>query len=247
MTSWTETRRHISWSLLTFTRNRLKIGLETCVSTAFMMVHQYFLTNSSSPHSLFIILVTALFSSCKMNENVRTMQQIYSELLNCCRDASNRIGRQKLIDNLGRSNFDDCQITPAEVNEVNECELNLLEAGGFNMKLDLPFNYTNKYVVPYFKDVPNEIRSDWKNKLTRNICVLLCIQKTAEMPACVLAVAATINAFEGIAQIPGETEAWIRQVEEEHGVEGINKAQELLVPKTQGHPQQRKPQPAQPQ
>jgi hypothetical protein len=233
MTStWSELHRHISWSLLTYSRGRLKIGLDTCVATAFMMVHNYFLVKQSSPYSLFIILVTALFSSCKMNENVRTMQQIYSELLNCCRDASNRIGLQRLIDNLGRDNFDNCAMTAAEVNEVGLCELDLLEANGFNMKIDLPFKHTDQFVNPYYGQLPPEVLGPVKNKLVMNICKLLCYQKTAEMPACVLAVAATKNAFGEICAIPHETESWMMRVEEEYGIEVIQQAQEELVAKT---------------
>lgn len=228
MNSWTETQRHISWSLLSFARIRLKIPLETCTASAFMMVHKYFLQNNQTNHSLFIILVTALFSACKMNETIRTMQQIFSEILNCCRDSKRRIGEQKLIDNLGRSTFDECQLSPEEIKEINTCELDLLEADNFNMKIDLPFQHVDKHVRPYLKKLAQDLRQPINNRLVRNICMFLCFHKTATMPTKLLAVIATEAAFDGT-EIPAETQKWLETTKNEFDDSQFQLARELLA------------------
>ncbi|EAY08282.1 hypothetical protein TVAG_401360 [Trichomonas vaginalis G3] len=228
MESWTESQRHISWSLLSFARMRLNLPLETCTASAFMMVHKYFLQNTQTEHSLFIILVTALFSACKMNETVRSMQQVYSEILNCCRDSKRRIGEQRLIDNLGRTKFEESKLTQEEIGEINTCELDLLEADNFNMKIDLPFQHIDKNVRPYLKKYNAELRQSLNNKLVKNICMFLCFHKTAAMPTLLLAIVATESAFDGI-EMPPETQNWINDKKSDFEISQYQLATELLA------------------
>ena len=226
-TAWSDPKRHVSWSILSYTRNRLKIKLETCVASAFMMVHRYFMANPSSPYSLFIVLVASLFSSCKMNECPHTMQQIYSELLRSCRDTSSRIGQQRLIDALGISSFEDREIPSIEISQINQCELDLLESNNFIMDIDTPFKHIEDNVYPFLTSFPQEQQQQIKAKLVKNICILLCFQDTAQLPSSVLAVIVTEVTFHNSYPIPQEIAEWMTDVENKKGSETLNKAREL--------------------
>ena len=226
LTNWNVFEKKVACSLLTFSRNRLRVKLETCIVSAFLMVDEYYKTHTESPYNFFIILVASLFSSCKMNESAHTMQQIYSELLHCCRDSSNKIGAEKLKTCLGIDSFEERQISDREINDINQCELDLLETTGFDMSPDSPFNHINSNVIPFLNGIPPENANKIKQNLVKNVFMYFSSQIGSELPNNVIAVLSTESAFRNICDMPEEIINWIHQVESSDVGDILNNARE---------------------
>ena len=220
---WTEMHRRTAWSIITSSRFRLKINIETCVSTAFIMIHKYYIRHNSNSPPLFIVIVSALFSACKMLENVRSMQNIYSEVLFTCREGINRFGFQKFESALGRSNFDDCKIPSEDVKSINICEIDILESLDYKMSVELPFDHIETSVKP----VINEGNKQLINKITKYICMLLCSSKATDTPPCVIAAVSTQEAFSSD-KIPDSISLWISNIVKSQGEQNVLDVRNLL-------------------
>ena len=193
------------------------------------MIHKYYLIkNNSNNYSLFILMVTSLFSSCKMLENIRSMQQIYLEILQCCKDAIPKVGFQKLIDLLGKNNFDDIKIPFEDIKLINSCEIELLESLDFKMNIELPFKFIDLYVKPFLNEFSSQNKQLIYSKITKYICMLLCSSKVLEISPKILALVSIKLTFNNNFEIPNQTNLWMNEIIKENKEEIINNTLDLL-------------------
>ena len=224
--NWSDFERKVACSLLTHSRNRLKLQLETCITSAFLMIDKYYKVNKKSPYNFFIVIVTSLFSSCKNHESAHTMQQIFSELLHCCREGANTIGAAKLMGCLGIKSFDDRPVSTSEINDINQCELDLLEANGFDLLIESPFKYIDYKVMPVIEQMPPDQFKVIKQNLVKNVFIYFSSQSAAEYPNIVIAVLSTEAAFRNVCEMPIEIKNWIIEIENSNVGEILQHARE---------------------
>ncbi|KAH0786965.1 hypothetical protein GPJ56_008963 [Histomonas meleagridis] len=155
------------------------------------------------------------------------MQSIYSALLYCSRNLSKKSTPEFISAILETNNLDEKKIPDVEVDQINKCELDLLESLDFKLDYKLPFDYVDQYVRPYLSKLDLEIQKNLQNKLPCNLCVILCSERCINYPAEIMAVAATINSFENI-PFPEEIFQWISFEREKFGASEIDNVCLLL-------------------
>ncbi|OHS98028.1 hypothetical protein TRFO_35680 [Tritrichomonas foetus] len=192
-----------------------------------MLIHNYYETNPKKLHGLYILIVSSLFASSKQFEMTRSMQAIFLSLLACLREFEKRMNADVLKKLIGLNDFSERQMTPLEISQVNNCEMDLIEANNFCINLDLPFQYTQEIVQPNLSNLPKEIAMNIEGQLIKFLCVMLCSEHCSDYPPELVAAITTNLAFQGI-EIPEPIREWIQNVSENYGNSVVEAAQQLL-------------------
>jgi hypothetical protein len=194
------------------------------------MLHRYFQAhpNGKPKYDLYIIIIGCLLVSFKSHEDQKQIDQLFSALLVACREFASRIGADRLSRTLSISDFSDRPITRDELLAVNSCEIDVLAAHGYASKLDISFNYTEKFVDPVIRKMPETQFRGLRDAICRNQCFALILPRYLELKPEIIAVAATLKAFNGL-EIPEEIGEWIATATEKYGRDAVGSFQALLV------------------
>lgn len=226
---WRGTPRRIAWSIISHMRLFLQVDVHPVISNSFMMIHNYYQSKPSETYKLYILILTSIFTTCKQNEISKSMPYILSCLLNVCREFSKKMSIEALKNIIGLDDFTNRQITNEEIVMVNNCELDLIEANEFQMMIDMPFSYTTEFVSPNIASLPSDTSKTIDDNLLRYLCVILCSEHCNDFHPEIMAVAASLYAFNGVeVEMPEQIKKWINDVIEKYGKQQIDNAKTLL-------------------
>lgn len=226
---WKGAPRRIAWSIVSHMRLFLKVDIHPVISTSFMLINNYYQSMPKKNYKLYILIITAIFVTCKQNEISRSMPCILCCLLNVCREFSQKINIRILQNTVNLDDFTNRQITNDEITMINNCELDLIEANNYQLNIDMPFSYTKQFVEPNISQLPSEISKQIEDNLLRYLCVIICSEHCNDFHPEIMAVAASLTTFDDIdIEIPKSITDWINDSIEKFGEKNIDDAKLLL-------------------
>mgnify|MGYP001130108183 CR=1 FL=1 len=212
---WTDAQRRIVWMLLVKARAGLKIEINPVVATAFVILQKYFRsldkndddeqTNENdldSNYDLLTLMTAALFTACKMNdETIRPMEFIFNELSKICLNAPSQkvrliLGSRIHMINSNFSNHFDVKLCYDDFKIISKCEIDLLDATGFDIDFDLPFRYFNEILSMLNSLLPRDSMHAIYNTWLIDTCLMICSQYYLDLPPEVAAAAAVADSFQ---------------------------------------------------
>lgn len=204
---WTDAQRRIVWMLLVKARAGLKIEINPVVATAFVILQKYFRNldknyedqmnenEIDSNYDLLTLMIAALFTACKIrNDTFRTMENIYYELSKICINAPSQ--KIRLIVSPRVNHYMISKLCFDDYKVISQCEIDLLDATGFNIAFDLPFKYYNDILIVLDSLLPRDSMRDIYNTWLIDACLMICSQYYLDLPPDVVAAAAVVDSFE---------------------------------------------------
>jgi hypothetical protein len=214
-----------SWTIMSRLRFGFGVELHPCMSTAFVMLHHYFRENPQPAYPLYVLITCSCLASLKCFEATRSLQAIFNEFLKVCRTLAQRSATVSLADVLRLSEFTDRDLTSDEILSMNRCEIEILRAHKFQARLELSFDYTERFVDAALRGM--EGAPQLKEEISKGHCFALLSVRYLDFVPEAVAVAATQRALAG-REIPEVIGEWFRGVLARHGRDAIDAAVELL-------------------
>lgn len=240
--TWTDDQRRIVWTLISKCRIGLQVELSLIIATAFVILQNYFRTNTECPYRLFYLMVAALFTSCKANKCFRPIQMVYDQLAKICLSAPSNMVRSLVgpeIQQIGGP------VPQDQLQIITQAELDLLKAIDFNVNFELPFTHFEKWKSNIQATVPNDHFVKICNGVIVDICLVICSKSYLDLPPEVAAAAATKESI-GEENLSPETMQWIDEVNAKYGSEVFELAMHSITMEKQ-KTFQRRPAPPQKQ
>lgn len=171
---WNESDRRTAWTLITKVRTNLNLELSPVIATAHCVLQRYFRQTEECPYKLFILMIAALFTTCKANDTYRPMELIFTELNNVC----SRCPSAQVRDMAMRTAFSEDILR-----EISNAEIDLLTTSFFDINIDLPFSYIEKWKSELHKILPGDEFIKICNSVIVDVCLLICSQGFLDAPA----------------------------------------------------------------
>ena len=194
ITQWTEKERRIVWFIMSRSRNTLQISLSPTIATSFIMLQNYFRSNSyESTYKLLTLIASSLFSSCKYYNEKRSLDLIFSVLGKLC-DTINSPILKKIIENI--QFLDNYEIHPNEIELATRAELDILDSLEFNINIELPFNYIELWKPYLITQIPEKLRIQLFTNISIDICHIICSDNYLDLPPELTAAVAFFDSIE---------------------------------------------------
>jgi hypothetical protein len=203
-----------------------KVDIHPHVSTAFVMLHHYFRVHEKPRHPLYIVITCCYLACLKKFEATRTMQAIFTALLEVCRELAERTAFP-LRQVLHLSDFANRDLTGDEIMAMNICEMDVLQAHNFQAILSTSFDYTERFVEPSLETFETGAAQSLRDALSKGHCHALLSVHYLDYEPEAIAVAVTRRAFAGQSPLAAVDE-WIAGATERLGREAVEAATELL-------------------
>ena len=202
------------WTLICKARIGLKLELSPVIATAFVILQNYFKNEEDCPYKLFVLMTAALFTSCKATNTYRPLEMIYNELSRICRTAPSTLIRSLV----GNDQTGSTAMGAPQLEEITRAELDILQAIDFNVNVELPFSYFEKWKMRIQSHIPNEYFVRICNGVIIDICLIICSRFYLDLPPEIAAAAAAKESL-GDELITEETAKWFDEVQEKYGTE----------------------------
>jgi hypothetical protein len=189
------------------------------------MLHHYFRANEKPKHPLYVLITCCSLASLKSFECMKTMQLIFLSVLDICRGLRNAKNEASLQQILGLSDFGDRPLTQDEIIAMNQCEIDILKAHHFQAKLDLSFDFTEKFVEPVLAAAPASGQT--RDRISKHHCYPLLSTRYLEYHPEAIAVAVTRKVL-GDADLPDQIAHWIDDATNRHTTDAIEAAMRFL-------------------
>lgn len=211
---WTDAQRRIVWMLLVKARAGLKIEINPIVATAFVILQKYFRNLDQSDnenestvnqYDLITLMTAALFTACKMkDETFRPMEIIFNELSKICMNAPSQKIRLIIASRVSVIGYNQnytatymvSQLCENDYKLISKCEIDLLDATGFDIDFDLPFRYFNEIIIMLNNLIPPDSMNAIYNTWLIDTCLMICSQYYLDLPPEVAAAAAVADSFQ---------------------------------------------------
>ncbi|EAX89874.1 Cyclin, N-terminal domain containing protein [Trichomonas vaginalis G3] len=224
-TTWSDEQRRTVWTLISKSRMGLKVELSPVIATAFIILQKYFRVNEYCPYKLFILMTAALFTSCKSQNCFRTIEMIYNELVRICKSAPSSMVRSLI----GQENFDNQGLlSPEQIEEITQAEIDLLKALDFNVNFELPFTYFERWKSNIQALIPNENFIKICNGVIVDMCLVISSKYYLDIAPEVAAAAAAQDSI-GQGNLSEITSVWINEVVQKYGQENFNLALSSII------------------
>lgn len=224
-TTWSDDQRRTVWTLICKSRINLKLELSPVIATAFVILQNYFKTTDECPYSLFIMMVAALFTSCKSQNCFRPIHMIYNELFRICKSAPSSIIRSLVGPDMPEIG---APIPESHIELITHAELDLLKSVDFNVSFDLPFTHFEKWKTNMQSKVPSDAFVKICNGVIVDMCLVICSKSYLDLPPEVAAAAATKESI-GEENMSPETLQWIDSVQTKYGQEPFELAMRSIT------------------
>ena len=207
---WTDAQREMGWIVISGARRNLRLSISPCIASAFIILHRYFRTKARRSHKLYLLLVSALFLACKMEDTYRSLVTIFQEIAGCLVKVEEKLTKEKEMELFGERDFSKPDITDEEINEIGVIELELLNALDWKLDIELPFSYFNE-----IKPVLGELVAKYGDRVERlfdvglrNLCLIVRSEEYLDIPPAVSAAVSVENSFKRL-QLPEKITEWI--------------------------------------
>jgi hypothetical protein len=215
----------LAWTIMAQLRFMFHVELHPCMSTAFVMLHYYFRANEKPRYPLYVLITCCSLASLKSFECMKTMQRIFVCVLDVCRSLRNAKNEASLQQVLGISDFADRPLTQDEIVSMNQCEIDILKAHSFQAKLDLSFDFTEKFVDPVLAAAPNGGQT--RDRISKHHCYALLSTTYLDYHTEAIAVAVTRKVL-GDGDLPNPVAHWIADATGRHTPGAIEAAMRFL-------------------
>lgn len=213
--TWTDEQRQIGWIALSYSRRGLRLTISPCIASSYYFLHNFFLVENHRDYDLYILLVSSLFLSCKIEDLYRPLKLVFREFAKSCVEMRKHVPIQKQKHIFGDRDFLMEELSPEEALLVGRCELDLLNAVNWKLEIDLPFSHFNdhKYIFCQL-GLPNSNAIEHIcNFILRDICLIIKNVHYLEIPATSIAAAAMKHACLSVV-LPSDAEQWVQSVEQ---------------------------------
>ena len=217
---WNDSVRDIAWTLLSYSRINLNLTVSPVIASSFIILNKYFLLNPNSNIDLYMLLISSLFLTCKIEDIYRPLNIIFKAFSISCIRFQNEIKIKIPIEILNiifsNRDFNKNVLTDEEISKIPYIEINLLNSIKWDMKIDIPFTYFNihRNDLNETNYSINEIEY-FCNNILRNICLVIKSPKYLDIPPEIIAVSSIFEAFEG-KNIPNKVFDWILNVKNQN-------------------------------
>jgi hypothetical protein len=160
--------------------------------------------------------------SFKSFEDPRSLNTLFDALLHVCRESASHEGANVLNSFLSLSSFDRRQLTAQEIDHATKSELDVLGPGGFLPQIEMSFDFTDRFVEPIIKQMPEAIYQELRDHISWGHCFGLVMPGYFELPLEVIALGATLKAFRD-REIPQPIKKWIDEATIKYGREAVDK------------------------
>jgi len=218
--TWTERERRIVWFVVSKARFTLQIEISPVIASAYILLQNYFRTNSNqSKYKLLTLVVASLFSSCKFSDCLRPVDLIYSVILRICQSIDSQMVKA-YVDEISHNEL--FQVTKQEVSLVHNAEFDILDSIEFNVEIELPFKYIEKWKTFVIPHLPEKLQIVLLQKISIDICYIICSDSYLDVPPEVTAAVAIFDIMKN--EMPQEPDnyGWINHLMEKYGDDKFN-------------------------
>lgn len=210
---WSDEARRISWTLITFSRRGLKLAISPTVATSFVFLHLFYNDPYHEDADLYLLLISSLFLSCKIEDSYRPLGFIFREFFKCVLEVQKKTGKKKLESIIGKRDFTDPEVTDKEAELICHYEITFLNLIEWDMDIDIPFKHINE-IFGLSKD---ESTNDEKfyNIVLRNLCLIQRNENYLKLPPLISAAVSILCAFGG-KSCPEEVENYILKLKQQY-------------------------------
>jgi len=207
---WCDRNRDVAWTILSFSRVHLNLTISPVFASTFILLHHYFLNNPDPKHPLYLLVISSLFLSCKIEDLYRPVQVLFKAFSKTCLGLSEHLPERIISEALGGRDFKIDELNEDEIRQISGIEVDILNSVEWNMSIDIPFTYFNNHKSE-FSSLDGSIVESVCSKILRNICIVIKSAYYLDIPPELTAVVATTQAFEGNV-MPEATRDWINSI-----------------------------------
>lgn len=212
---WSEMHRSCAWVVISFSRRDLSLTISPCIASAFVLLHKYYNDPYHKDEPLYLLLTSALFLACKIEDTYRSLKHIFAALSKCITTISQKITIDRAKKLFGDRDYTVSELSSYEMHQVALCEIHLLNSIEWNMEIDLPFNHFND-AKPAFESLPQNENLDARfNAVLRDLCLIMKDKQYLQIPPPVSAAVSIQHCFSGTT-LPQSTSDWIEQLKNQH-------------------------------
>ncbi|KAK8878217.1 hypothetical protein M9Y10_004982 [Tritrichomonas musculus] len=212
---WTNEQRSCAWIAISYARRELSLTISPCIASAFVLLHKYFADPNHKDEPLYILLTSALFLSCKIEDTYRSMEKLFSVLSKCISAICKRFTLEHAKQIFGDRDFTVTELSTDEKKHITICEIHLLNSIDWNMDIDLPFNHFNDAKPAFSCFSSNENLEQPFNYVLRDLCLIMKDEKYLEIPPPVSAAVSIQHCFSE-RPLPESTSNWINQLRSQY-------------------------------
>ena len=185
--TWDDRSRRIVWFVMSKTKNILGITLSPIIATAFVILQSYFRETNDNAYKLLTLTCASLTFSCKLSSTFRSIQDVFSAIIRVCLSISTKPLKEFLVGTRFKS---DLKPLDEEVELIQNAEISLMSALGFDFNIELPFGYIDQWQQNYLTDIPHERQTQFVQQVKLDCCLVICSENCLDVPPEVTAAAA---------------------------------------------------------
>lgn len=212
---WSDKQRSYSWIVISFARRDLNLPVSPCIASAFVLLHKYFDDPNHKDEPLYLLITSALFLACKIEDTYRSMKNIFTAISKCIITVSEKITMDKAKQLFGDREYTNYELSSQEMRQIALCEVHLLNAIEWNMDIDLPFKHFNDARPAFEKLTINQNLYENFNKVLRDLCLIMRDSKYLSIPPPVSAAVSIQHCFSET-QLPESTSNWIESLKSQY-------------------------------
>ena len=224
---WNGPGRRTVWTIIARVRFALNLEIAPTIATAHCLLQKYFENTVECPYEMFILMIAALFTTCKANNNYRSLEVIFNELRSVC----SKFPSPEVREMVTKITFSDKILT-----EIANAEIELLASNRFDINVALPFGYFDKWKVELQRILPDDDFIKICNSVIVDICLLICSRGFLDSPAEAGAAVAIQNMLvehgSRLASYSEETHKslleWLRSIREKYGDKIFDQIDEMI-------------------
>lgn len=212
---WSDKQRQYSWIAISYSRMELNLPVSPCIASAFVLLHKYFDDPCHADEPLYLLMTSALFLACKIEDTYRSMKIVFAAISKCIMKISQKITLNGVKQVFGDRDYTLTELTSEEMKKIALCEIHLLNAIDWDMDIDLPFNHFND-AKPAFECLTQKDNLEKSfDFILRALCLIMKDKQYLQIPPPVSAAASIQYCFSG-RTLPQTTSDWIKQLMEQY-------------------------------
>ena len=184
---WDNRTRRTVWFIMSKTKSILDISLTPVIATAFVILQSYFRATTDNVYKLLTLTCASLTFSCKLASTYRSISSIFAAIIRVCLSINSKAVREFLA---GTNYNDDYTPTKEEIDLMQDAEISLMSALGFDFDIELPFNYIEPIQQTYLTEIPHERQTQFVQQVKLDCCLVICSENYLDVPPEVTAAAA---------------------------------------------------------
>jgi hypothetical protein len=214
---WSVEQMDIGWLVSSVARKGLRLAITPCIASAFVILHRFFHQPvRPDPTDMCILLTSAIFLACKIEDQYRSLRSIFKELSSALQLVQCCVPKEKVNALFGKREYGNCELTDVELCQIGFLELEFLNALNWDLQIDLPFRYMSRNDDEFRAKVGPDVPLDIKlSNVLRDLCLIMKDPEYLEFPPELSAAVAISRCFAGI-ELPDTVGSWIVKVRAEN-------------------------------